>query len=58
MSGVHHAAVGGHSECFHCLLQHKVDPSLRSNAGENALDVARKHGKPKAISRAGTQIHT
>lgn len=52
-SGLHHAAMGGHSECFSCLLQHGADPTVRSVSGQNALDVARKHGKPKAISRAG-----
>ncbi len=53
MGGLHYAAMGGHSECFHCLLQHKADPSLRTQAGGNALDVARKYGNPRAISKAG-----
>lgn len=40
-------------QCFECLLEHGADISLKSNAGENPLDVARKHGKPHAISKAG-----
>ena len=56
LSGLHHAAIGGHSKCFSCLLQHGADPTLCTMSGDNALDVARKHGKPRAISRAGMSM--
>lgn len=58
LTGLHHAAIGGHSECFYCLLQHEANPSQCSMSGDNALDMARKHGKPKAISKAGTCMYS
>jgi ankyrin repeat protein len=63
LTGLHHAAGGGHPECFHCLLEHGADPSVCSLGGDNALDIARKRGKPRIISKAsmvnqGIQLHT
>ena len=55
---LHLAAAGGHAECFYCLLQHKGNPTISNNNGENPLDVARKHGKPRAISKAGSYLHS
>ena len=52
MTGLHHAAGGGHPECFHCLLEHGADPSVCTLNGDNALDIARKRGKPRIISKA------
>ena len=51
-TGLHHAATGGHAESFQCLLQHGADLSITSLNGENALDVARKCGKPRIIGKA------
>ena len=52
LTGLHHAAGGGHPECFHCLLEHGAEPALCTVKGENALDVARRRGKPRVISKA------
>ena len=52
----HYAGANGHVRCFQCLLEHGADISLKNNSGENPLDVARKHGKPHAISKAGECI--
>ena len=49
---LHHAAGGGHPECFHCLLEHSADASVCTLGGDNALDVARKRGKPRIIGKA------
>ena len=49
----HYASASGRVQCFQCLLEHGADISLKNNSGENPLDVARKHGKPHAISKAG-----
>ena len=51
-TGLHHAAGGGHPECFHCLLEHGAEPSVCTLGGDNALDIARKRGKPRIISKA------
>ena len=52
LTGLHHAAGGGHPECFHCLLEHGAEPSICTLGGDNALDIARKRGKPRIISKA------
>ena len=49
----HYAGANGHVRCFQCLLEHGADISLKN---KNPLDVARKHGKPHAISKAGECI--
>lgn len=56
-TGLHHAATGGHAECFHCLLQHGAEPSITSINGDNALDVARKCGKPRIIGKASKYMY-
>ena len=56
-TGLHHAATGGHAECFHCLLQHGAEPSITSLNGDNALDVARKCGKPRIIGKASKYMY-
>ena len=53
-TALHYAAAGGHAECFHCLLQHGASLGVCNHSGENALDIARKHGKPRVIGKAGT----
>ena len=52
-SGLHHAASSGHTKCYHCLLQHGADQTLRNISGDTPTEVARLHGKPLAIGRAG-----
>ena len=49
----HYASASGRVQCFQCLLEHGADISLKNSSGENPLDVARKHGKPHAINKAG-----
>ena len=56
-TGLHYAAAGGHSEVYYCLLQHGADSELCNNSGDNPLDIARKHGKRQAISKAGELIN-
>jgi len=50
----HYAAANGHVRCFQCLLEHGADITIKNNLGEDPLEVARKHGKPYAIQKAGT----
>jgi len=35
------------------LLEHGADISIKNNIEEDPLEVARKHGKPYAIQKAG-----
>lgn len=55
-TGLHYAAAGGHPEVYYCLLQHGADSELCNNSGDNPLDIARKHGKRQAISKAVNRL--
>jgi len=53
-TGLHHAAAAGRAKCYHCLLQHGANRTLRNLSGDTSMEVARLNGKPVAISKAGT----
>ena len=55
-TGLHYAAVAGHSECFSCLLRHGADSTLCSNNGKTPMDLSRKQGKSLAISKASQYL--
>jgi len=38
-------------------LEHGADISIQNNIGEDPLEIARKHGKPYAIQKAGMYIY-
>ena len=46
---LHEAAASGGAELIRLLLEHKVDPAMKSKEGVTALDLARKYGNQPAI---------
>ena len=55
-SPLHYAAAGGHAKCSYCLLHHEANLALCNLRGEDALNMAKKNGKPKPNSMCDEYI--
>ena len=55
-SPLHYAAAGGHAKCSYCLLHHEANLALCNLRDEDALNMARKNGKPKPNSMCDEYI--
>ena len=47
---LHEAAASGGAELIKLLIEHKVDPKLKSKEGVTALDIAKQYKNEAAIT--------